>query len=359
MSNPIERRGARPPVIPAFLLASGIAFSAVVQPGVAHAESTIVDMDFSIAPVDGAGPALAVTETMLASTASLAGQQPTLEAPLYRAELDDPDGEGERSLARPIDRNTRLSFGQQIDSIKWEIGAGFAYMTAVNVAKLVNRGRIDSFSFKNEGFFGKDTDRLGVDKLTHAHNTHILTDIYAARIRAKTGTTRGTAMTGAVVASGLMLYSEVFDGFKAGFGVQDLVFNSLGAGFSVLRDTTPGLEEKLDFRVLILPNGNLYSPVGGDHYDQLRYLFALKPSGFPGLRDTPARFIELQAGYYATGLSDRDEELGRPRKRKLFAGIGINLSEILFGRAPTSRVGKAGAELLDYWQPPHTYVHVK
>ena len=285
---------------------------------------------------------------------------------LYRLGLEGPnaavgprDGEVSEYEARGLDTRTRLSFGQQVNSIKWELGGAFLYMTAVNMIKLTTRENgVDSFSFYDEGFFGKDTDHLGVDKLTHAHNTHILTDILAARIRKKTGTARGTALTGGVLASGLMFYSEIYDGVKEdkGFGMHDILFNSLGAGFSVLRDTTPGLEEKLDFRTLIIPNEQIYSPAGNEHYDQLRYMFALKPSGFTGLRKTPLRYVEFHVGYYAKGLTDA--ETGGSRQRKLFAGVGLNISEILFGRRPRSKVGRAGQELLDYWQPPYTYLHV-
>lgn len=260
---------------------------------------------------------------------------------------------------RPLDPDARLSFGEHVDSIKTELGVLFAYQTALNLAKIANRGSTSSFHFSDEGFFEKDTRQLGVDKLAHAHNSYLQSEIIGARIRKKTGTTRGTALSGAILSSGMMLYSEVFDGFKGGFGYEDLIFNTLGAGFSVLRDTTPGLEEKLDFRVLVIPNGNIYTPTGREHYRQLRYLFALKLSGFDRLKDSPLRFAELHAGYYATGFTEREEDRGEPRQRKLFAGVGINLSELLFGRKRETRFQRIGSEVLQYWQPPYTYLHAK
>jgi hypothetical protein len=253
----------------------------------------------------------------------------------------------------------RLSFGEQVRSIKTELRVAFGYMTAINLLKIAKRGGISAPSFKDEGLFEKDTSNLGMDKLVHAHNSYMLAELLAARIRRNTGTTRGTALSGALLSSGFMLYSEIYDGFKGGFGVHDLAFNSMGAGFSVLRETTPGLEEKLDFRFLLMPNRKVYSPTGAEHYRQLRYLFAVKLAGFEQLEQGPLRFVELHGGYYGKGYTRREKERGEPLERELFAGVGLNLSQALFGRTSRSRSTRAASQLLDYWQPPYTYIHVE
>jgi hypothetical protein len=258
------------------------------------------------------------------------------------------------------DPGLRLSFGEHVRSIQTELLIGFGYMTAVNIAKIASRGGVTGrFRFHDEGLFGKDTRELGVDKLVHAHNSYVLSEIIGARIRAKTGTSRGTAVSGAILGSGLMIYSELYDGFKRGWGWYDVAFNTAGAAFSVIRNTTPGLSEKLDFRALVIPNDQIYSPTGKKHYRQLRYLFALELGGFEGMRSSPLRFVELHAGYYGKGFTNEEEERGEERKRKLFAGVGINLNELLFNRNPKGRTARAASQLLDYWQPPYTYVHAK
>lgn len=337
-----ERRclGHRGRLLPC-LLASCVALAAPAQ-----AETALAPVAFDlqqplplVAPLD-AGP----IETLPS----------LLTAAAVQAELASV---GESEAISTPDSQVQLSFGEHVKSIKTELGVAFAYMTAVNVAKIAARKNISGFSLKDEGLFEKDTSNLGVDKLVHAHNSYMLADILAARIRKNTGTTRGTALSGALLSSGFMLYSEIYDGFKGGFGLYDLAFNSMGAGFAVLRDTTPGLEEKLDFRVLLIPNRNIYSPTGDEHYRQLRYLFAVKLSGFERLEQSPLRFVELHAGYYGKGFTDREQDRGEPLQRKLFAGVGLNLSQVLFGRTPRTRVARAGDELLDYWQPPYTYIH--
>lgn len=331
-----SRRG-----VPLWLLAS-----CAIAAAPAKAEMALTDVNFELAQLDLAP---AVTEPSADELLPLSLTAAAVEADLA---LDN-----EQSGLSPAGDPRRLSFGAHLKSVKYEMGAAFAYMTAVNLLKIAARGHIDSFSFHDEGLFGKDTEVLGVDKMVHAHNSYILSELIAARIRKKTGTTRGTAVSGALLASSLMLYSEFFDGFKAGFGFKDLAFNGLGAGFSVLRNTVPGLENKLDFRVIIIPNHRIYSFTGKEHYRQQRHMFALELAGFKRFEKTPLRFVELHAGYYAKGFTDPEQERGDPLQRKLFAGVGLNLNELLFGRAPKTRFARTASQLLDYWQPPYTYVH--
>ncbi len=351
MLNQREIRGGMPRLhyprrsLLAYVLATSAAFAAP-----AHAATDLAPVEFQLEQ-----PAAVVATP-------LAAQEVEAMHLLTPADLqvDLPSAATAAAVAQGDRRSgARLSFGEHVDSIKWELAALFAYQTVLNAGKIVHRGETSAFHFDNEGFFGKDTYELGVDKLTHAHNSYVQSEIIGARIRKKTGTTRGTALSGAILSSGMMIYSEVFDGFKGGFGYEDLVFNTLGAGFSVVRNTTPGLDEKLDFRVLVIPNRQVYSPTGRDHYRQSRYLFALKLAGFEKLRESPLRFAELHAGYYATGFTEREEDRGEPRQRKLFAGVGINLSELLFGRKRETRFQRIGSEVLQYWQPPLTYLHAK
>lgn len=254
-------------------------------------------------------------------------------------------------------RGQRLSFGRQVGAIKWELGAAFAWVTAINVAK-VGRDGSRGFHFQKEGWFGRDTINLGMDKLTHAWNTYWITDMVEARIRRKSGATNA-ALTAASLSMGLMLYAELWDAHKktSGFSFEDIAMNGAGAGFSLLRNAVPGLDRKLDFRLLLLPNSDIYTPSGTRHYRQMRYLFALKLAGFDGMERSPLRFVELHAGYRATGFTAREEARGEPRRRRPFFGVGLNLNELFF-RQPSGGVGRAASEALQYLQVPYTAYHV-
>ncbi|WP_016747131.1 YfiM family protein [Rhizorhabdus wittichii] len=251
----------------------------------------------------------------------------------------------------------RLSFGRQVGAIKWELGAALVWVTGTNIAK-VNREGGRRFHFQDEGWFGKDTINLGMDKLTHAWNTYWITDMIEARIRRKTGATN-TGLTAASLSMGVMLYAELWDAHKksSGFSFQDIAMNASGAGFSLLRNAVPGLDRKLDFRLLLIPNKDIYTPSGTRHYRQMRYLFALKLAGFEGLEDSPLRFVELHAGYRATGFTAKEEARGDPRRRRPFIGIGLNLNELFFPDRPSGWAGRAASEALQYVQVPYTAYH--
>jgi len=256
----------------------------------------------------------------------------------------------------PADQSRYRSFGSKLGQIKWEMVGLIGYFTAINSPKLFKP--TTSFHFKDEGWFGKSTTNLGVDKLTHAFDAYLVAEFLHARLHRKTGATSGDALTAAALASGLMIYSELSDGIEtdSGFSVQDVAMNTAGAAFSVLRNTVPGLKEKLDFRLLLMPNSDVYTRTGKRHYAQQRYLFALQLSGFERFEETPLRFVELHAGYYASGFTGRAIARGERPQRHLFFGVGLNVRELFF-KDPGSRVGRIAGQALDYVQIPYTAAH--
>ena len=157
-----------------------------------------------------------------------------------------------------------------------------------------------------------------------------------------------------------MTYVEVLDGFSEdhGFSYEDMIVDAAGIAFSVLRNKVPGLAEKVDFRLEWFPSDRdgLSGPVT-DYMGQ-KYLLAIKPAGFEGLRDTPLRFTELHLGYYARGFkNERKEE----RERNLYVGLGLNLGEIYEAvtnddRSLPSQAVRTG---LEYIQVPYTYLPVE
>ena len=267
-----------------------------------------------------------------------------------------PDHAGPQNLAAvPAERSYR-SFGSQVDAVKWEMAGILAYYTAINGTKLFKDPEWPHFH--KEGWFGKSTNNLGMDKLAHSYSTYVVSEIIHARLKRKTGSAPGIQFTAAALASATMLYTEIWDSIEpsAGWSWEDVAFNSLGAGFSILRNSVPKLDEKLDFRLMIVPHSGFISTEGKRHFEQQRYFLALKFSGFERVNKGPLRFLELHAGYYAKDFTLRDRELGIEPKRRIFVGVGINLRELFF-RDSSSRVGRAIGEGLDYLQPPYTAVH--
>ena len=212
--------------------------------------------------------------------------------------------------------------------------------------------------FHREGWFGESTNNLGMDKLAHAYSSYVISELFYARLKRNTGDAPGIEYTAAALASGVMLWSELSDSIEpdGGWSWEDVAMNSAGAAFSVLRNSVPGLDEKLDYRLMIEPNHDIFTSKGKEHFQQQRYLFALKLSGFETFDRSPLRFLEVHAGYHGDDFLLEDRAAGVDPKRHLFVGLAINLRELLF-KDSRSRAGRAAGEILDYFQPPYTAVH--
>lgn len=253
----------------------------------------------------------------------------------------------------PSAYSTHRGFWKQAGTVTTETLALFGYFSLMSGNKLFKE--TVPFHFKDEGWFGKNTQTVGIDKLTHAFNTYLVAEFLHARIHEETNGSQGDAITAAVIASGLMAFNEISDGIEpdSGYSMEDIVMNLAGAGFSVLRNTVPGLKEKVAFKLEIVPNDQIYSRTGKPHYEQMRYMFSIKGAGFTELEKTPLRYLDLQVGYYASDFLNEDRAAGIVPKRHLFLGVGLNVGELLFGRSK-SGVGRAANTVLDYLQLPYT-----
>lgn len=275
------------------------------------------------------------------------------ESPVSAAPAAVPYGPPDSSRPQ-IDPGKRYdTFGRRVGAVKWELAGFLVALTAVNLPKDLDHGT--GFHFHDEGFFGKNTSNLGVDKLTHAFNSYLYSDLFYYRMKRKSGGNFRTALAASLLGIGVQLYGEIFDGFEkdSGWSMQDVTFNFIGAGFSLLRNGTPGLSGKLDFRILVTPNRRFYTFMGKEHYRQQRFLLAVKLAGFRPLRNTPLRLAELQIGYSARGFTAQERALGQTPQRRPFVGIGLNVGELFF-RSTRSPVGRAAKTVLEYVQLPYT-----
>ena len=215
--------------------------------------------------------------------------------------------------------------------MRWELAAVGAGLAAVGFRDWDWGGGSD-FQFIEEGWFAKNTRHGGMDKIGHAFSTFVIADILTDRIRANATNPAGAPITGALVAFGIMGLGEALDGFtgKHRFSREDIVANGVGAAFSILRNSVPGLREKLDFRFMYTPAsferpGITASEDSGiiPPYQRQRYVMALKGSGFETLKNTPLQYAELHAGFDARGFEADERRLGYPIERTFYVGVGL------------------------------------
>ena len=272
-------------------------------------------------------------------------------------ESEPPATDDPAITVRPPARD-HASFGKDVAAIKWEVAGIYGYYTAINASKLFRDDRRNPRVIK-EGWFGRDTKNVGVDKLAHAYSTYLVSEVIYSRLHQKLGDTPGIAVSAAVLGSGVMAWSEAFDSIQgdSGWSWEDVAMNTAGAGFSVLRNSVPGLDRKLDYRLMIEPNEDLYTISGKKHFEQQRYFFAVKPAGFKAFERSPLRFMEVHVGYHAKDFLEEDRAAGITPKRHIFVGVGPNFSEIFFKKKKKSRFERAADEVVDYFQLPYTAVH--
>jgi hypothetical protein len=325
------------------------------------------------APVKTA-PVLAVASNPRPQIASVSSAQKALvDSAGVTAELD---------LAMPTAPSRKVTrtdysggiFLAQALSIPWRLAGATATITLTGVANW-DWGS-SPFHFHDEGWFGKHTKSLGMDKLGHGFSAFVLTDFFSDGLE-RPGTDRRHAhYTAGLLAMGMMTYIEVFDGFSKehGFSREDLAVDAAGVVFSILRRSVPGLREKVDFRLLYTPDKATFASLGCfprpschrpgkitarspvTDYSNQRYLLAFKLAGFKALDRTPLRFLELQAGYYARGFTAEAEARREPLRRRIFLGAGANIGELLFAER-RGWFAKAARSALEYLQVPKTAVY--
>jgi hypothetical protein len=259
--------------------------------------------------------------------------------------------------------------GDHLSSVRWELAAVGAGLVAVGIRDWDWGG--SEFEFIEEGWFAKNTRHGGMDKIGHAFSTYVIADILTDRIRANAANPAGAPITGALVAFGIMGLGETLDGFtgKHRFSREDIVANGVGAAFAILRNSVPGLREKLDWRIMYTPAsyelpGITASEESGilPPYQRQRYIMALKGSGFDELKTTPLRYVELHAGFDARGFELDERRRGYPIERTFYVGVGLNLNEVLFGAGPVPNFAKHKDTLparvvqktFEYIQVPYT-----
>jgi len=248
-------------------------------------------------------------------------------------------------------------FPEQAYSARYEYAALFAAISAIGVTNWDwgNSG----FRFNNEGWFNEEnTASGGMDKLGHAFTGYLMSDMLTWAIRNHSKDPRRGEISGALLSFSLMTYIDVLDGFSSdhGFSYEDLLMSAAGASFSALRNSFPELKEKVDFRMQYLPSRySSFEPLGD--YEGQKYFLILKLAGFESLRNTPLKYVELHGGYYARGYSREERAANAKREQNLYVGIGVNLSELLFGEKSSKDhwSEKAGRTTLEYIQIPYTY----
>jgi hypothetical protein len=286
-------------------------------------------------------------------TSAIPVKAPARSARAARAALSNADLRTAPAAAQPY---TAAIAGQHIQAVALDVTTLAAVGIYVGVAQW-DWGKT-GFHLYKEGWFGKSTSYGGVDKLGHAWSAHVMSDYFTGRLRSLGFDKYQSAVTAALITGTAFLAVEIGDGFsRYGASYEDFVASAVGIGFSFLRNTVPGLDGKVDFRMQYMPTGH-GDVLGLGDYSGKKFLLAWKLAGLETFADGPLRYLELHTGYYARGHSEWERAAGVAKTQSPYVGIGLNLSELLFSHpslrdTPPAAVGRT---LARYLQAPYTYI---
>ena len=228
------------------------------------------------------------------------------------------------------------------EQVRWRttalIAGAVGGTLAYGQAKWWQDGLSSQFSTAREGWFGRNTDYGGADKLGHAMFAYAGTRLLARSLE-WAGNDRDTALRlGAATAVGTLVAVEVLDGFSRQwrFSREDMVADLVGGALGYLFETHPRLDALLDLRLQYQPSRGPgrernFDPFGD--YSGQRYLLVLKASGMPSLREHPLlRYLELNVGYGTRNFEAESRPFAQPT-RHAYVGIAFNLTEVLRGTA--------------------------
>ena len=224
-------------------------------------------------------------------------------------------------------------------------------------------GFTSDFKSQDEGWFSRHTYSGGADKLGHFFMTYAGTRLMSKAFAWAGNEPAASLNMAAWLTIGTFTAIEVLDGYSKQweFSKEDALMNAAGVLAGVLLESRPSLDRLIDLRMLYRPskeNGRRFSPFGD--YSGQTYLLVAKASGMDALRDHPVlRYLEFAVGYRARGYSDVGGRVVEVGTRSLYAGVSLNLSEVLgqtVFRGGGGRVQGVADTVLEYVQVPGTVV---
>lgn len=219
------------------------------------------------------------------------------------------------------------------------------------------------FNSRSEHWFGRRTYAGGADKLGHFFMNYAGTRLMTKAFNWAGNDPAASLDMAAWLTLGIFTGVEVLDGYakKWHFSKEDALINAAGVAAGVLLESRPVLDKLIDLRILYQPsreNGRRFEPFGD--YSGQTYLLVAKASGVDALRHHPVlRYLEVAVGYRARGYSDVGGRLVEVGTRSLYAGVSLNLSELLGQTIFRRSHGTAQAvadTVLEYVQVPGTAV---
>jgi uncharacterized protein YfiM (DUF2279 family) len=269
-------------------------------------------------------------------------------------------------LATEIAQKTRRKSNPTQVALRTAVLVGVPLAVTIYGQQIWEWGR-DPWRFGSEGFFGRDTEHGGADKVGHAFAHYVLfRSAHAVFSYTESGHAARARLFAGLMAGSIGLGIEIGDGFngKYGFSWEDLTADLAGIGLGLVLETYPALDDLIGLSATYVPTRGFWDDphkkwlaFEGDT-SGWTYLFNFKLAGAHHLGWKPPRAVEMMSldmGYYTRGFTRWDMDVGNSsRVRSLFLGISINLSEVVDSvfQHSNSRANRALRELFRYYHVP-------
>ena len=233
---------------------------------------------------------------------------------------------------------------QHIGTLSVEIAA----LAAVGITVGVNQWGWGETNFHvtKEGWFGKNTTYGGIDKLGHAWSAQVMSDYITWRLRSTGYNGDESSVTAALLTGIAFAGVELGDGFSHyGASSEDMIASASGIAFSFLRNTVPGLHDKVDFRMQYVPSGH-GDFVGIGDYDGKKFLLAWKLGGFEAFKDRTAALPRNSHRLLHARLRRSDASQRRPTHPVGLCGSRVEpvgVAVLATGLCGTRRSGRPAA----------------
>lgn len=224
-------------------------------------------------------------------------------------------------------------------------------------------GTASKWQFKNDDWaIEQDSYTGGADKFAHAWGIYVISRIGSYAFEKSGDTKNWSALKGFLFGQAVGLGIEVGDGFgdTYGFSWGDMIWNFGGGLIALAFDLYPPIDNLIGFQMEYWPSKDyrkqrkekwveFTSDVSGQ-----KFIFALKMSGIPYVRDTLLKYFQIDFGYYTRGYWFSHSEYAY-KTRHAYIGFAFNLSRVSESVLPEGSWRNGFSSFFKYYHPPIAY----
>ena len=212
------------------------------------------------------------------------------------------------------------------------------------------------FGIENEGWFGKESNNGGADKLGHAYTWCLLTRGLIHNYERHGFSRKSSAFWGFTIPAFNGIIIEILDGYTDyNASTEDILFNLMGSGLGAYLYLNPKLDELIHLDWSYLPSSDFTKNIKKDFTtDYAGQVFTLEING-KGVRkilkydqSSPIDYFQMGFSYYTRGYSG---ELNTNKERFTGITLGINLQEFFKVDSPTRTFVK-------YFKIPYSFTGI-